>query len=60
MTMPKAPKQLTDKEIAARRDTAIKHALNTSPKPMSAYIGKSERAQKTTKSRVRKSRQSTP
>jgi hypothetical protein len=46
--------QSSEKEIARRRDEAIRRALGTPPKPMSAYIGKSERAKARKKSRVKK------
>ncbi|HUK57772.1 MAG TPA: hypothetical protein VLV50_00975 [Stellaceae bacterium] len=42
----------SEEEIASRRDEAIRRALNTPPKPNSAYIGKSERAKARKRSRV--------
>lgn len=44
----------TPEEIARRRDEAIRRALNTPPKPNSAYVGKGERAEIARKSRVEK------
>jgi hypothetical protein len=50
----------TDEEIARRRDDAIRRALNTPPKPLKEFVGKSKRAIAQRKSRVRKSAQSEP
>jgi len=47
-------------EIARRRDDAIRRALNTPPKPLKEFVGKSERAIAQRKSRVRKIAQSAP
>ena len=49
-----------EREIAVRRDAAIKRALEMPAKPMSDYIGKSERAQKKNGSRVKRSRRARP
>lgn len=40
-------------EIARRRDDAIRRALNTPPKPNSAYVGKGNRANARKLSRVK-------
>jgi len=52
--------QFTEKEIARRRDAAIRRALNTPPKPTKELLdkGKLEAAKK--KSRVRKAARSKP
>jgi len=47
--------ELTDEEIARRRDEAIRRALNTPPKPHKEMVGVTERAQARRESRVRKS-----
>ncbi len=50
--MAKTDDQLSEQEIARRRDELIRRALGTPPKPMSDYIGKSKRG----KARKRKHR----
>jgi len=45
--------EYSPEETARRRDDAIRHALNTPPKPNSAYVGKSERAKTYKQSRVK-------
>lgn len=52
--------EYTQDEIARRRDDAIRRALNTLPKPLKEYVGKSERAIAQRKSRVRKAALSKP
>lgn len=46
--------------IARRRDEAIRRALNTPPKPLKEFVGKSERAIAQRKSRIKKAAQSKP
>jgi hypothetical protein len=53
-------KQFSDEEIARRRDDAIRRALNTPPKPLKEYVGKSERAIAQRNSRVKKAARSKP
>jgi len=55
-----AGSELTEEEIARRRDAAIRRALNTPPKPLKEYVGKSKRAIAQRKSRIRKAAQSKP
>jgi hypothetical protein len=45
---------LSDDEIARRRDDATLRAINTPPKTLKEFVGKSERAQSQRESRVRK------
>lgn len=45
---------MSEDEIARRRDDAIRRALNTPPKPNSAYVGKGKRAKARKQSRVTK------
>jgi hypothetical protein len=52
--------KLSEEEIARRRDDAIRRALNTPPKTLKDYVGKSERAIARQKSRVKKTAQSKP
>jgi hypothetical protein len=52
--------EFSDEEIARRRDDAIRRAMNTPPKPLKAYVGKSERAIAQRGSRVRKAPRSKP
>jgi hypothetical protein len=52
--------KFSDKEIERRRDAAIRRALNTPPKPLKEYVGKSKRAIAQRKSRVKKAAQSKP
>ncbi len=52
--------ELDESEIVKRRDAAIRRALNTPPKPLKEFVGKSERAIAQRKSRVRKAAQSKP
>lgn len=47
---------LDELEISTRRDVAIKRALNTPPKPNSAYVGVTDRAQDLKQSRARKTK----
>jgi len=47
--------EFTEEEIARRRDDAIRRALNTPPKPLKSYIGKSERAVEMRGAKARKS-----
>jgi hypothetical protein len=49
---------LTEQEIAARRDEAIRRALNTPPKPTKELVGTTERARDQRK--VKKARQAEP
>jgi hypothetical protein len=51
-------KEFTEEEIARRRDDAIRRALNTPPKPLKAYVGKSERAVEMKDAKTRKSARS--
>jgi hypothetical protein len=51
---------LGDEEIARRRDDAIRRALNTPPKSLKDYVGKSERAIAQRESRVKKAPRSKP
>jgi len=39
-----AADELSEDEIARRRDEAIRRALSTPPKPLKEFVGKSERA----------------
>jgi hypothetical protein len=48
------PENLTEKEIARRRDAAIRRALNTPHKPLKEFVGKSDRAIAQQKSRAKK------
>lgn len=41
----KPVEELTESEIAARRDAALRRALTTPPKPTKEMVGKTERAQ---------------
>jgi hypothetical protein len=50
----------TEEETARRRDDAIRRALNTPPKPLKEFVGKSERAKAQLESRLRKAAQSKP
>ncbi|MGD0762666.1 MAG: hypothetical protein ABR929_05645 [Roseiarcus sp.] len=50
----------TDEEIARRRDDAIRRAMNTPPKPLKEFVGKTERAQAQRESRVKKAARSKP
>ena len=52
--------EFTDEEIARRRDDAIRRALNTPPKSLKEYVGKSERAIAQRNRRVKKAVQSNP
>jgi hypothetical protein len=52
--------QFSDEEIARRRDDAIHRAMNTPPKPLKEFVGKSKRAIAQRKNRVRKAAQSKP
>jgi len=52
--------QFSDEEIARRRDAAIRRALNTPPKPLKEYVGKSKRAIAQRKRRIKKAVQSNP
>jgi hypothetical protein len=52
--------EFSDEEIARRRDDAIRRALNTAPKTLKEYVGKSERAIAQRKNRVRKAALSKP
>jgi hypothetical protein len=52
--------QYSEEEIAKRRDDAIRRALNTPPKPLKEFIGKSERAIAQRTKRVKKAAQSNP
>jgi hypothetical protein len=60
--MGKAPtdEKYSELETARRRDDAIRRALNTPPKPLKEFVGKSKRAIAQRKSRVRKAAQSGP
>ncbi len=42
----------SEAETVRRRDEAIRRALNTPPKPNSAYVGKRKRAKTRKRSRV--------
>jgi hypothetical protein len=55
-----AQNELSDDEIARRRDEAIRRALNTPPKPHKEMIGKGERAKTQRNSRVKKAVLSKP
>lgn len=46
--------EFTDEQIAQRRDDAIRRALNTPPKALKGYVGKSERALEMKEARLRK------
>ena len=50
----------SDEETARRRDNAIRRALNTPPKPLKEFVGKSERAIARRKNRIKKTVQSNP
>jgi hypothetical protein len=50
----------SEREIARRRDEAIRRALNTPPKPHKESVGKSERASVQPKSPIKKAGQSPP
>jgi hypothetical protein len=50
----------SEEEIAKRRDEAIRRAMNTPPKPLKEFVGKSERAIAQRKSRIKKAVQSNP
>ncbi len=52
--------EYSEAEIARRRDEAIRRALNTPPKPLKEYVGKSERALAQRESRVKKAPRSKP
>jgi hypothetical protein len=52
--------KFSDEEIKRRRDEAIRRALNTPPKPLKEYVGKSKRAIAQRKSRIKKAAQSNP
>jgi hypothetical protein len=43
-----------EQSIARRRDDAIRRALNTPPKPLKEYVGKSKRAIAQRKRRIKK------
>ena len=45
---------LSDAEIAQRRDSALRRALTTPPKPTKEMIGKTERAQEQRKIKERR------
>jgi len=47
-------------QTARRRDAAIRRALNTPPKPLKEFVGKSERAIAQRKRRIKKAVQSNP
>jgi hypothetical protein len=49
-----ADEDYTPEEIARRRDDAIRRALNTPPKPNSAYVGEGKGDKVAKRSRVRK------
>lgn len=55
-----AGEQFTDEEIARRRDAAIRRAMNTPPKPLKEFVGKSDRAIARRESRIKKAAQSKP
>jgi hypothetical protein len=52
--------EIPEDEIARRRDDAIRRALNTPPKPLKEYVGKSKRAIAQRKSRIKKTALSKP
>jgi hypothetical protein len=52
--------KFSDKEIERRRDEAIRRALNTPPKPLREYVGKSKRAIAQRNRRIKKAVQSNP
>jgi hypothetical protein len=52
--------EFTDEEIARRRDDAIRRALNTPPKPLKEFVGKTERAQSQRESRAIRARRAKP
>jgi hypothetical protein len=54
--MAKNEPQFTDAEVAARRDAAIRRALNTPPLPTKELVGKTERAKAQRESRQLKAR----
>jgi hypothetical protein len=60
--MGKAPtdENYSELETAQRRDDAIRRALNTPPKPLKGYVGKSKRAIAQRKRRVKKAVQLNP
>jgi len=53
-------KEISESDVARRRDDAIRRALNTPHKPLKEFVGKSKRAIAQRKSRVRKAAQSKP
>jgi hypothetical protein len=52
--------EIPEDEVVRRRDEAIRRALNTPPKPLKEYVGKSERAIAQQKRRIKKAVQSKP
>jgi hypothetical protein len=56
----KSDDEYSAEETARRRDAAICRALNTPPKSLKDYVGKSERAIAQRKSRIKKAAQSKP
>ena len=52
--------EFTQQEIEKRRDNAIRRAMNTPPKPLKEFVGKTERAQAQRESRVKKAARSKP
>lgn len=50
----------SEAETVIRRDNAIRRALNTPPKPLKDYVGKSERAMAQREGRVKKAPRSKP
>jgi hypothetical protein len=58
--MPNNNDERSEGAIAEIRDAAIRRALNTPPKPLKEYVGKSKRAIAQRESRIKKAVQSKP
>ena len=52
--------EISESDVARRRDDAIRRALNTPHKPLKEYVGKSKRAIAQRKNRIKKAVQSNP
>ena len=58
MVDPSGEDEVSEREIARRRDAAIRRALNTPPQPMKSLVGKTERAQNQRATKVAKAARS--
>ncbi len=56
----KSDDQYTEEETARRRDDAIRRALNTPPRPLKEFVGKSKRAKAQLESLLKKAARSKP